>query len=237
MPLTEQEESIRAQALDFARANKKRIARQLTDPAVFLPEERPVSIFMAGSPGAGKTEASIELIRDVGGALLRIDPDELRSEFVAYTGENSWLFQPAVSVLVERILDTALRQKQSYLLDGTLTNYDKARENMLRSLRRDRAVQVLYVYQEPQQAWQFVQAREATEGRRIEPETFIRQYFEARQVVNRLKLEFGRAIQVDLLLKNNDGSHRAYEANIDQIDNHVPEKYDGQALATLLGHS
>lgn len=32
-------------------------------------------------------------------------------------------------------------------------------------------------------------------------------------------------------------SHRAYEANIDQIDNHVPEKYDGQALATLLGHS
>ena len=132
MPLTEQEESIRAQALDFARANKKRIARQLTDPAVFLPEERPVSIFMAGSPGAGKTEASIELIRDVGGALLRIDPDELRGEFVAYTGENSWLFQPAVSVLVERILDTALRQKQSYLLDGTLTNYDKARENMLR---------------------------------------------------------------------------------------------------------
>ena len=103
MPLTEQEESIRSQALDFARANKKRIAQKLTDPDVFLPEERPVSIFMAGSPGAGKTEASIELIRDVGGALLRIDPDELRSEFVAYTGENSWLFQPAVSVLVERI--------------------------------------------------------------------------------------------------------------------------------------
>ena len=56
-------------------------------------------------------------------------------------------------------------------------------------------------------------------------------------MVNRLKLEFGRAIQVDLLLKNNDGSHRAYEANIDQIDNHVPEKYDVRALATLLGHS
>lgn len=237
MPMTDQEERIRSQALDFARANKKRIARQLTDPEVFLPEEHPVSIFMAGSPGAGKTEASIELIRDVGGALLRIDPDELRSEFAAYSGENSWLFQPAVSVLVERILDTALRQKQSYLLDGTLTNYDKARENMQRSLHRDRAVQVLYVYQEPQQAWQFVQAREATEGRRIEPETFIRQYFEARQVVNRLKLEFGRAIQVDLLLKNNDGSHRAYQANIDQIDNHVPEKYDAQALALLLGHS
>ena len=39
------------------------------------------------------------------------------------------------------------------------------------------------------------------------------------------------------LLKNNDGSYRAYQANIDQIDNHVPEKYDVQALATLLGQS
>lgn len=142
-----------------------------------------------------------------------------------------------VSVLVERILDTALKQKQSYLLDGTLTNYAKAKENMERSLHRDRAVQVLYVYQEPQQAWRFVQAREAIEGRRIEPETFVRQYFEARQVVNRLKTELGKVIEVDLLLKNNDGSHRAYQANIDQIDNHVPEKYDAQALATLLGHS
>ena len=124
---------------------------------------------------------------------------------------------------------------QSYLLDGTLTNYEKARENIQRALKRGRAVQILYVYQEPLQAWSFVQAREATEGRRIEPDTFIRQYFEARLVVNRLKTEFGRAIEVDLLLKNNDGSHRSYQANIDQIDNHVTEKYDPQTLQQLLG--
>ena len=127
MALTDQEERIKAQALDFARDNKRRIAKQLTDPEVFPPEEHPVSIYMAGSPGAGKTEASLELIQEVGGSVLRIDPDELRNQFVAYTGGNSHLFQPAVSVLVERILDIALKQKQSYLLDGTLTHYDKAR--------------------------------------------------------------------------------------------------------------
>jgi UDP-N-acetylglucosamine kinase len=220
--------------LDFARQQKKIIAKRLTDPAVYLPEEQPVSIFMAGSPGAGKTEASLELINEVGGALLRVDPDELRCEFDGYDGSNSWLFQPAVSVLVERILDTALKQRQSYLLDGTLTNFDKAKENIQRALKRDRAVQVLYVYQEPRQAWSFVQAREATEGRRIEPDTFVRQYFEARRVVNRLKAGFGSAIDVDLLLKNNDGTHRAYQANIDQIDNHVPEKYDPLTLQQLL---
>lgn len=235
MSLTSHEERIKTEALEFARANKKRIARKHADPEMFTPEENPVSIFMAGSPGAGKTEASIELIREVGGSILRIDPDELRCEFAAYKGNKSHLFQPAVSVLVERILDTAFKQKQSFLLDGTLTNYDKALANMKRSLGKGRAVQVLYVYQEPGQAWRFVQAREAIEGRRIELETFIHQYFEARQVVNRLKKELGKAIQVDLLLKNNDGSQRAYQANVDLIDNHIPEKYDSHSLRALLG--
>lgn len=235
MHMNEQDEKIRQQALDFARQQKKLIAKRLTDSAVYVPEEHPVSIFMAGSPGAGKTEASLELIKDVGGPLLRIDPDELRCEFEAYDGRNAWLFQAAVSVLVERILDVALKQKQSYLLDGTLTKYEKAKENIERALRKNREVQILYVYQEPLQAWSFVQAREATERRRIEPETFVRQYFEARKVVNRLKTDFGKAIEVDLLLKNNDGTHRAYQANIDQIDNHIPEKYDPLTLQQLLG--
>lgn len=235
MTLTVQEEEIRAQALAFAREHKREIAARLTDPAVYLPEDCPVSIYMAGSPGAGKTEASKELIEAVGGALLRIDPDELRTEFDGYTGSNAWLFQPAVSVLVERILDVALKKKQSYLLDGTLTNYEKAKQNIERSLHKNRVVQILYVYQEPRQAWVFVQDREALEGRHIDVDTFIRQYFEARKVVNCLKKDFGKAIEVDLLLKNIDGSHRFARANIDQIDNHIPEKYDSQALRQILG--
>ena len=42
--------------------------------------------------------------------------------------------------------------------------------------------------------------------------------------VNRLKTELGTRIQVDLLMKNNDGSHKFYRAGVDQIDNHIPEK-------------
>lgn len=96
-------------------------------------------------------------------------------------------------------------------------------------------MQILYVYQEPQQAWQFVQAREAAEGRRIQPEDFVRQYFAARDVVNRLKTEFGKSIQVDLLMKNNDGSHQFYRAGVDQIDNHIPEKYSVTDVRHMLG--
>lgn len=238
MDMTEQEKHIAVQAVEFAKKNRTAIARRLTEPSIYVPEDHPVSVFMAGSPGAGKTEASIELLGGYEGngfKVLRIDPDELRAEFPNYNGENSWLFQRAVTPIVERIHDLALKQKQSFLLDGTLSNYDVAARNVGRSIRHNRAVQILYVYQEPMQAWTFVRAREAAEGRRIMPEHFVDQYFAARDAVNRLKIYFGRAIAVDLLLKNNDGSHRLYTAGVDQIDNHIPEKYSRADVRRMIG--
>jgi UDP-N-acetylglucosamine kinase len=238
MAFTPEEQRIRDAALTFAKKNKKAIARRLTDPNIYLAEDNPVTVFMAGSPGAGKTEASIELVASLetgGSKVLRVDPDDLRCEFAAYTGENSWLFQPAVSILVEKIQDLALDQKQSFLLDGTLANFEIAERNIERSLKKGREVQILYVYQEPHLAWEFVCAREAVEGRRIPPMEFIDQYFAARDTVNRLKLRFARRVKVDLLLKNNDNSNRVYRANIDQIDNHVPEKYDRLAIERAIG--
>ena len=95
-------------------------------------------------------------------------------------------------------------------------------------------MQILYVYQKPELAWEFVTAREEAEGRQIKLAHFITQYFAARGVVNHLKREFRKEIHVDLLLKENDGSDRLYKAGIDQIDNHVPEKYTLEGLATLL---
>jgi UDP-N-acetylglucosamine kinase len=239
MDKTEQEQLIEQEAIAFAKKHRNDIARRLTDPTIFVPEKNPVSVFMAGSPGAGKTEASLELLAlkgaDGGPRILRIDPDELRAEFPGYTGANSWLFQRAVIRVVERMHDLALKQKQSFLLDGTLSSYDVANKNVHRSLDKKRTVQILYVYQEPEQAWKFVQAREAAEGRRINADDFVREYFAARVVVNRLKAELGKAIQVDLLMKNNDGSQRFYRAGVDQIDNHIPEKYSEADVRHLLG--
>lgn len=233
--LSPDEEKIRQDAIAFAKSNKKFIARRLTNRDIYIAEDNPVSVFMAGSPGAGKTEASIELLEQLEGpAAIRIDPDELRSEFAAYCGSNSWLFQPAISILVEKIIDFAFDQKQSFLLDGTLSNIAVARRNIKRSIAKNRATQILYVYQEPGLAWAFVQKREKLEGRNIPLEQFIEQYFQARTAVNTLKEEFGAALKVDLLLKNNDGSNRVYKANIDRIDNHVPEKYNRTDLERVL---
>lgn len=238
MDMTPEEERIAQEAWDYAKQHRTEIARRLTDPEIFVSEADPVSVFMAGSPGAGKTEASKELmnLKGADGAkVLRIDPDELREELPGYTGSNAWLFQRAVTPIVERIHDLALQQQQSFLFDGTLSSYKVAEKNIERSLKRDRVVQILYVYQEPEQAWQFVQAREAAEGRRIQPEDFAIQYFAAREVVNNLKIKFGKAISVDLLMKNNDGTHQFYRAGVDQIDNHIPEKYSVADVRRILG--
>jgi UDP-N-acetylglucosamine kinase len=216
MDKTEQEQLIEQEAIAFAKKHRNDIARRLTDPTIFVPEKNPVSVFMAGSPGAGKTEASLELL-----ALKGAD--------------GGPRIQRAVIRVVERMHDLALKQKQSFLLDGTLSSYDVANKNVHRSLDKKRTVQILYVYQEPEQAWKFVQAREAAEGRRINADDFVREYFAARVVVNRLKAELGKAIQVDLLMKNNDGSQRFYRAGVDQIDNHIPEKYSEADVRHLLG--
>lgn len=230
------EAKLREVALDFARREKKKIAKRLTDQDRFPPEAEPVSVFMAGSPGAGKTEASIELLSAVEGGeqIIRLDPDDLRAECPGYDGKNAWIFQGPVSIFVGKAIDFALENSQSFLLDGTLSKFDIADQNIERSIKRGRTTQILYVYQDPTQAWEFVKAREGEEGRRIRKADFIDQYFTARDVVNRLKEKYGKQIRVDLLIKNNDASNQAYAANVDRIDNHVPEKYTREQLEKLL---
>lgn len=230
------EQDIQDAAIRHAKSIKKSFARRITDKQRYPAEAEPVSVFMAGSPGAGKTEASKALLEQFDGEVIRIDADDYRDEFKdqGYAGDNSWLFQAAVSILVEKVYDLVLEQKQSFVLDGTLTNYDKARKNIERSLGKDRPVHILYVYQDPIRAWEFVKAREVVEGRNIPRERFIEQYFAARDCVNRLKQHFGDKVRVDLLVQDRANRLSRYSANIGKIDSHVIEKYTPASLESLL---
>lgn len=226
--MNEKEISIKERAEAFARDNKKAIAKEVTDPSIFLPDEFPVSVFMAGSPGAGKTESSRNLIKKFtkdGQSVLRIDSDELRSRFEEYNGTNSSLFMYATSILADKIQDFALSNKQSFIFDGTFSNLEKSRGNIERSLSKGRFVQIVYVYQDPTQAWELVKAREIRDGRTVPRDAFITQYFKARENVNLLKKEFGNKIKVDLVVKNIDGTDFSYRENIDIIDSYIPERY------------
>ncbi len=234
---SEKEIAIEERAKEFARKNKKSIAKEITNPKIFLPDEFPVSVFMAGSPGAGKTESSrglIEKLTKDNHSVLRIDPDELRVRFSEYNGTNSSLFIAATSIVADKIHDYALKNKQSFVFDGTLSNLDRSRGNLRRSLDKKRFIQIVYVYQEPIQAWNFVKAREIKDGRKVPRDAFIEQYFMARENVNLLKKEFGTNIKVDLVVKNIDGTDLSYRENIDVIDNYIPEKYTKDYLEKII---
>ena len=109
------DEIIKKDALVFAKKERKRIAQEFTNPKKYIPDELPVSVFMAGSPGAGKTEFSKNIIsileKNKEHRVIRIDGDDIRGKFPNYTGNNSYLFQGAVSLVVEKIHDLVLSQK------------------------------------------------------------------------------------------------------------------------------
>jgi predicted ABC-type ATPase len=233
--MTEEEQAIHDRAMEFARQHKKQIAKELTEG--ISPDNYPVSVFMAGSPGAGKTESSRNIIKRITKdpeTVLRIDSDDLRKYFSEYNGANSHLFMGATSVLADRIHDIALEKHLNFVFDGTLSHLEIASSNIKRSLNKGRFVQILYVYQEPLQAWHFVQEREKRDGRKIPRTAFIQQYFKARENVNVLKKQFGKNIQVDLVIKNIDGTDFGYKENVDVIDNYIPEKYTQDDLETLI---
>lgn len=236
--MTPNDEQIREKAISFAKKNRTKICRRLTDKSVYLPETAPVSVFMSGSPGAGKTESAKELVSSIesdGFKVLYLDPDELRAEFSDYDGSNSYLFQSAVVVLVERALDFIYKNSQSFLLDGTLASYNVARKNIKRSLDKDRQVLIIFVYQHPKLAWDFVCAREKVEGRKILPEHFLEQFFGSQSVIEKLKQEFGKKIQVDLLLKDNNGGTQMYKSNVSSLKPYLKPVFTEDEIKYIVG--
>lgn len=238
LELNEEEVVIRDRAIAFAKANRTQIGRRLTDKAKYLPEDSPVSVFMSGSPGAGKTESSKELIASIADdqiQVLRLDPDDLRTEFADYNGSNSYLFQSAVVILVERAMDFIFKNDQSFLLDGTLASYHVAEKNIQRSLNKERDVLIIFVYQRPELAWEFVKARVKVEGRKILPEHFVNQFFGSQAVIEKLKNKFGQQIQVDLLMKDNDGGTRIYHSNVSSLKPYLKPNYTVEQVNKIVG--
>ncbi|MBI3255577.1 MAG: zeta toxin family protein [Candidatus Andersenbacteria bacterium] len=115
-------------------------------------------MFMAGSPGAGKTEVSKRLLSRFEQKPLRIDADEIRTLMPGYVGANACLFQKAATKGVHILYDLALEKSYNAILDGTFAYYDVL-QNIQRSLDRGRKVEIFFVYQSPYHAWGFTKKR------------------------------------------------------------------------------
>ncbi len=201
------------------------------------PVQKPVSIFMAGSPGAGKTEFSIRLIREILGArdtIVRVDPDEIRTWLPQYVPGKAEYFQEAVTLGVNKLHDYLKSKSYSFLLDGTFSKLNIAESNVQLSLDKGRPVFIQYVIQPPEIAWKFTQDREKVEGRNITRESFIEQFLASRDVVAEIKNTFGKKIQVDLIERNLQTGTYDFTFNIDHLDKYLPKKYSRDDLEKVI---
>lgn len=231
------EESVLSQeALSYIKREKRRLLARFANPDVHKSSERPISLFMAGSPGAGKTEVSKRLVETfTEGIPVRIDADEIREICPGYSGANAHLFQAAATKGVQMLYDHVLKKHLHAIMDTTF-QYAGALDNVQRSLDKQRTVAIYYLYQDPIIAWDFTKKREATESRRVSLDDFVGALLRARENVRAAKERFDDRITIHVMLRNfnvrTDEIHR--DATVEGIDRLIPVQYTAEQLKSQL---
>lgn len=230
--------SVSEESQKFARANKKRIARELCNKEVFVPSSKPFTMFMAGSPGSGKTEFSTALVAEIEQVdprhrIIRLDTDELREKIPGYTGGNSDEVQIASSILFDAVFDLAQHNNQNLMVDTTFSG-ERSLENLERALNRQRSVGITFLYQDPLIAWDYTKKRERIEGRTVPKKVFIHSYFQSRINVEKIKEMYGKRVTLDLFIKDKDHRPKKTHFNISSMSGYIKESYTKDDLEKML---
>lgn len=200
------DEKISELSLQYIKDNKKDLIR------VNLPvQDKGVhAFFMAGSPGAGKTEfVRISFEEDIN----IIEADRIRKTMPYYKGNNSHLFQRASSKAVNILLDHCFKKHLSFVLDGNFAVQKNQEENMGRCLDREYNVTILFVYRAPEQALAFTKLREEKEGRKISEEVFVEKSLGAIETAKHF-IGYSDRVKIDFI----DLEHDEIVSDISAID-------------------
>jgi hypothetical protein len=253
MNFTEEELKIQESAKEYVISHSQELIKK------HILDKRPLNvgfttIFMAGSPGSGKTEFSERWIKyaykkdtpleeslkkkgvdtDAFDTLIvRIDVDEIREFIPEYRKSdekngikgNAHVIQKAANKGLDILRDYCLNNEISFLHDGTFGNLKTMKEIIQRSLKNQRKIVIFYLYIDPLVAWDFTKKREKVEGRNIVKEKFIEQYFCSKENVDLAKAEFGKDIEINCVLKNSDNKVEDIQFNVQGVDEYLKIQY------------
>ncbi|MDB5178105.1 MAG: zeta toxin family protein [Patescibacteria group bacterium] len=152
------------------KTNQDKVVAQFFD--AHKPLKNKVALFMAGIPGAGKTEFSDNTIRESAPSFISIEHDKLVEFIDGYTPETYYNYRKAGSVLVTRIFDECLKNGYTFVFDGTLSSENGIR-NINKCLKKGYRAIIVYLVQDAQKAWELTQARELVKKRSIERKGFL----------------------------------------------------------------
>lgn len=210
--------------------SKKEFVKQFISNSGAKSTPNPAAIFMAGLPGAGKTEFSKALVKIVNQKVIRIDMDEIASEIKNYQPEKADLYRADASKLLNGIYDAVLEEHLEFIMDGTFGSKN-AIKNIERAIRHNYKVKVIYIEQDPKLAWRFTLAREKVEHRAIDIDGFIMAYFNIRDnlVKTNSLVEKYDKITIDLIVKDENNRIGSWMPNI-SIDKLPKNSYNKETL-------
>lgn len=131
-----------------------------------------VAFFMAGIPGAGKTEFAEQVIHNSLPLLVPLEHDKLVEYIDGYLPENCYNYRKAGSILVTEVFSHCLKNGYGFIFDGTLSHENGIR-NVKKALKAGYTVYVVYIVQDAKLAWELTQARELVKKRAIEKRGFL----------------------------------------------------------------
>lgn len=235
--------SVTDEAIQEIKKRKKEIIKKFADLAIYLPVDNPFTIFMAGSPGAGKTEFSNKFDPSLyqystNVPIVRIDADAIRKLLSQFHGTNSDEVQPATTIGMDKLCDHIHEHNQSAIIDTTFSDFRKASDNVKRSLKHNRKIGIFYIHLDPKVAWIYTQLRQKKEGRSVSKEFFIDSYLKAKENVDKIKGMFPQ-IEVNLIEKELTGNESSpirikTSFNISGVDYHLKLVYNRNELGKII---
>lgn len=231
--MNEEEHKIEEEAFEWIKKHKKKLFTRFADLKTYPSDPLPTTIFMAGSPGAGKTEISKRLAEIFKQKPVIIDADEIRKIIPGYSGSNAYLFQKAANKGVNFLYDYARRKNINVVMDGTFA-YGGSLDNIENSLKHERNVEIYFIYQDPILSWKFTKERELKEKRNVPKNVFIKTYIRSRENVAAAKKQFGQKVKLNIVIKDFDKGLYSLELNKDSLESFIPKVYNKEQLERLL---
>ncbi|HEU5004566.1 MAG TPA: zeta toxin family protein [Candidatus Saccharimonadales bacterium] len=216
----------------WARKKKKAIAKGFIRETDFKPSEELAGIFTAGLPGAGKTEFTKELIKEIVNPPVRIDMGEIATLMEGYKPKLANKFRAGATIILERIYDEVVKNKLDFVFDGTFA-HAKAIPNLQRALDHGYKVKIYYIHQDPVVAWRFTQDRELVEHRSIERTGFIDSYKSLQANLHSLCNDY-KNVTISLIIKDGDNKIGDRKEDVSDLFSELPKFLTDEEIATAI---
>lgn len=226
---------MQANQRDWVRKNKKTIINEIIADSGAQQDEKLSAIFMAGLPGAGKTEFTKALPEVLGSKFVRLDMDEIATRIPGYEPQNADQYREAATSILNEAFSEVLRRKLDFIMDGTFSSR-YASSNIERVHKHGYEIRIVYIKQDPKIAWRFTLAREKVEHRAIKIDGFINAYFSTIENIQRIIEQNRDIIILDFVTKNSRNKIEEIDQNIsiDEFRRKINNNFTKESLREYI---